>query len=273
MRAARFIEGSIEGFLGVLEHTLESEELARREGLLQRLDPRVKLAGILCLILAVVASRRLEVIGGVFALACVLAALSHAPLRTLALRVWIGALVFTGLIALPAVFLTPGAPVWRVPAAGWAATEQGLRSAAYLIARVETTATLSMLLVLSTPWAHVLKALRALRVPIVAVVVLGMTYRYILLTIETALAMFESRRSRTVGKLGSREGRRLAVATAGALLGKSMQLANDVYLAMQARGFRGEAYVLDEFEMRARDWRWLGVFLGLAAAAAWAGRH
>ena len=271
MRPNRVIEGSVYGFLRVLERTLESEELARRAGLLQSLDPRVTLLGFLGLIVAAAASRRLEIIGAVFAFATVLAICSRVPLRTLAIRVWAAAFAFTGLIALPALFLTPGRIVGRLPMLGWAVTLQGLRGAIYLISRVETTATLSMLLVLCTPWTHVLKALRVLRVPVVLVVILGMTYRYILLMIGTAEEMFESRRSRMVGRLEAKEGRRLAVATAGVLLGKSMQLSGDVYMAMQARGFRGEAYVLDEFEMRRRDWSWLALFLALGAAAMWAG--
>jgi len=265
VRPNRVIEGSIHGFLRVLEHALESEELTRRAGLLQSLDPRVKLLGFLGLIVATAASRRLEVIGAMFALAFVLAVCSRVPLRTLAIRVWAGTFAFTGLIALPALFLTPGRPV------GWAVTAQGLRGALYLISRVETTATLSMLLVLCTPWTHVLKALRVLRVPVVLVVILGMTYRYILLMIGTAEEMFESRRSRMVGRLEPKEARRLAVRTAGVLLSKTMQLSADVYLAMQSRGFRGEVYVLDEFAMRRRDWSWLALFFALGAAAIWIG--
>jgi cobalt ECF transporter T component CbiQ len=232
----------------------------------------VKLLGFLVLIVAVAASRRLEVIGAVFALASVLAIRSRVPLRTMVIRIWAGAFAFTGLIAVPAVFLTPGRPVWRLPLLGWALTAQGLRGAAFLVSRVETTATLSMLLVLCTPWTHVLKALRILRVPVVLVVTLGMTYRYILLMAGTAGEMFESRRSRIVGKLEAKEARRLAVATAGVLLSKTMQLSGDVYLAMQSRGFCGEVYVLDEFEMRRRDWSWLALFLALGSAALWMGR-
>jgi cobalt/nickel transport system permease protein len=265
VRPNRVIDGSIHGFLRVLEHTLESEELARRAGLLQSLDPRVKLLGFLGLIVAAAASRKLEVIGAVFALASVLAVCSRVPLRTLVIRIWAGAFAFTGLIALPALFFTPGRPI------GWAVTAQGLRGAIYLISRVETTATLSMLLVLCTPWTHVLKALRVLRVPVVLVVILGMTYRYILLMIGTAEEMFESRRSRMVGRLQPKEARRLAIRTAGVLLSKTMQLSGDVYLAMQSRGFRGEVYVLDEFAMRRRDWTWLALFCSLAAAAIWMG--
>jgi len=197
----------------VLEHTLESEELTRRAGLLQSLDPRVKLLGFLGLIVATAASRRLEVIGAIFVLASVLAVCSRVPLRTLVVRIWAGAFAFTGLIALPALFLTPGRPVGRLPWLGWVVTAQGVRGAIYLISRVETTATLSMLLVLCTPWTHVLKALRVLRVPVVLVVILGMTYRYILLMIGTAEEMFESRRSRMVGRLEPKQARSLAIAS------------------------------------------------------------
>ena len=119
---------------------------------------------------------------------------------------------------------------------------------------------------------HVLKALRIFRVPVVFVVVLGMTSRYILLLVETAHEMFESRQSRTVGQLTSGDRRRMAVASAGVLLGRTLQLGGDVYLAMQARGFRGEVYLLDDFRMTAADWLALAAFAGLAAAAVWAGR-
>jgi energy-coupling factor transporter transmembrane protein EcfT len=89
--------------------------------------------------------------------------------------------------------------------------------------------------------------------------------------IGTAEEMFESRRSRMVGRLEPKEARRLAVRTAGVLLSKTMQLSGDVYLAMQSRGFRGEVYVLDEFAMRRRDWSWLALLFALGAAAIWMG--
>jgi energy-coupling factor transporter transmembrane protein EcfT len=128
-----------------------------------------------------------------------------------------------------------------------------------------------MLLVLSTHWFHILKALRVLRVPVVVVVILGMTYRYIFVLIDAAREMLESRRSRLVGRLAGRDRRRLAVSALGVLLSKTLQLSSDVYLAMQARGFRGEVYVLEQFAMAPRDWCGLAAFLALAAAALWIG--
>ncbi|MGA2182940.1 MAG: cobalt ECF transporter T component CbiQ [Bryobacteraceae bacterium] len=267
-----FLERTVEGLYEAMERALHAERSAGGGGLLQRLDARVKVAGLLALILASALATRLWVIAAVFALAVLLATLSLISVRMLAARVWTGALLFTGAIAVPALFLTPGAPVFRLPGVQWAVTAQGLTTASYLILRVETAATLALLLVFTTPWAHVLKALRIFRVPVVFVVILGMTCRYILLLLETAHEMFESRQSRTVGELTGPERRRMAVSSAGVLLSRSFQLSGDVYLAMQARGFRGEVYILDEFRMTRLDWTALLAFAALTAAAVWAGR-
>jgi energy-coupling factor transporter transmembrane protein EcfT len=118
----------------------------------------------------------------------------------------------------------------------------------------------------------VLKALRVLRVPAVFVVTLGMTYRYILLLLQTAHDMFESRRSRMVGRLEGAERRRVAAASTGVLMSKSLQLSGDVYNAMLSRGFRGEVYVLDDFQTSPLDWAMLAAFVVLALCGFYFGR-
>ncbi|MBS1967416.1 MAG: cobalt ECF transporter T component CbiQ [Chloroflexi bacterium SZAS-1] len=269
---ASFVERTVAELSHAMEQALYAEELAHANGLLQQLDPRVKVVGLLALIIAAALARNLAVILALFVVALVLALLSRVPFRTLATRVWLGALLFTGTIALPAIFITPGQVLYRLPLFGWPITMQGLSSAAYLISRVETSATLALLLILCTPWTHVLKALRVLRVPVVFVVILGMTFRYIFLLLQTARDMFESRQSRMVGALDSAERRRVASASVGVLLSKTLNLSSDVYMAMQSRGFRGEVYTLDEFQMQPRDWAALAGFLALAGLAFWLGR-
>ncbi len=258
--------------LAAMEYALSAEEIARKDGLLQRLDPRVKVAGLAALIVAAALAQKLAVIGVIFVAALMLAALSRVPAKSLAQRGWIGALLFTGLIALPAVFITPGDVACRLPLLDWPITRTGLKSATFLIARAEAAVTLSLLLALSTPWAHVLKALRALFVPSVVVVILGMTYRYIFLLMQTAREMIESRQSRTVGRLTGGERRRVATASVGVLLGKTMELSSEVYLAMQSRCFHGEVDTLDDFRMHPRDWIALGLMLAGALIAFLIGR-
>jgi cobalt ECF transporter T component CbiQ len=266
-----FAERTVADLHGAIGHARSADESSRANGVLQRLDSRVKVVGLLSLILAAALAIKIVVVLEIFVVALMLALVSRVRIVTLATRVWVGALLFSGLIAVPAVFITPGHIVGRLPILSWPVTEQGLRTAALLTARVETAATLSLLLVFTTPWTDVLKALRALRVPAVFVVILGMTYRYIFLMIETARAMFESRRSRMVGVLAGPDRRRLAAASVGVLLGKSFQLSNEVYLAMRSRGFRGEVDTLDDFRMRLRDWACLIAFFVLASLAFWQG--
>jgi cobalt ECF transporter T component CbiQ len=239
---------------------------------LQALDPRVRVIGLFALVLAVTLSHRLDVIFLLFVGAVILALLSSVSLKSLATRVWLVVLLFTGVIALPALFLTPGDPLITFRWGNLHITAQGTATALLLIARVETAVTLTTLLVLTTPWMHILKALRAFRIPQEVVMMLAMTHRYIFLLAQTAGQMFESRQSRTVGVLERSVQRQITSRTSGVLLGKSVELSNDVFLAMQSRGFRGDAKVLSEFRMRSRDYIGLVVFVFVGAIAVWMGR-
>jgi cobalt ECF transporter T component CbiQ len=258
------LERTLSRMLQALEQSQGADLSARAGGFLQKFDPRVKLLGVFGLIAAVVISQRIEAILAVFLAAVVLARMSKLSWSRLGVT-WSSGLIFTGVIALPAIVLVPGPVLGHLPLTGWAISERGLRSAVYLIARSEATLTLSVLLVFTTQWSQLLRALRALRVPTVLVVLTGMTYRYIFLLLETSQDMIQSRRSRIVGRIDSAERRRLMVASMGVLLGKTFQLSSDVHMAMQSRGYRGESYVLDEFRMSGRDWAGL---LGFAVAAA-----
>jgi cobalt/nickel transport system permease protein len=202
-----------------------------------------------------------------------IAVLSRVSLAILVTRVWLVVLLFTGVIALPALFLTPGDAVFTTPGGALRITSQGVATALLLIARVETAVTFTTLLVLCTPWMHVLKALRAFRIPPEVVMMLAMTHRYVFVLAETASQMFESRQSRTVGVLDGPTQRRITARTAGVLLSRSIELSNEVFLAMQSRGFRGDVQILSEFRMRAWDYIGLTAFLAAGALAVWMGRR
>jgi cobalt/nickel transport system permease protein len=268
--SAGVIAKTVRGFSGALGRTLVSENSAHERGLLQALDPRVKLVGMLALVVTAALARKLPVMGALFGLGVALALGSRLSLWSLAKRVWLVAFAFTAMIAAPALFLTPGETAYTL--GGVAITAQGVRSALLLIARVEAAVTLSTLLVLTTPWMHLLKALRTLMVPVEVIAMLAMTHRYVVLLTETANAMFEARQSRMVGRLNGREQRRLMVNTGGVLLSKTLEMGNEVFLAMQARGFRGEVRLLTEFRLRGWDYVAMSGFAAAVVAAALAGR-
>jgi cobalt/nickel transport system permease protein len=265
-------ERTVDGLLHAMERAVEAEAGAAIPGWMQRLDPRVKLAGLMALVAAVVLSHRADVIAALLGAGIAMAVLSRVPMSALMSGVSLAAVGFAFALAVPAVFLTPGRPVATAPLVGWPVTAQGLTSAGYLVLRVAAASTFGLLLIFTTRWPHVLKALRAFHVPAVFVAVLAMTSRYILLLLESAHDLFVARRSRTVGRLPAAERRRAVTRSAGVLLGKSLHLSDEVFLAMQARGFRGEVRIVDDFVMTKRDWFALAAFTAAAALAAWVGR-
>jgi cobalt/nickel transport system permease protein len=225
----KFLETTLRHLVKTSDYAATADRIAAGRGWLQKIDPRVKIAGLVALLIVAAAAHQLTPIALVWLFACVLALGSRIPLYKLVRWVWLPVLLFTGVIALPAAFMSPG-----------------LRGAAFPVLRAEAAATLSALLVLTTPWPRILRALRWFRVPAVVVVILGMTCRYIFVILETALEMLESRKSRTVGTLPPTEKRRLASASVGVLLSKSVALSNEVHLAMLSRGFRGDIRLLED---------------------------
>jgi cobalt ECF transporter T component CbiQ len=267
-----WVERTLRSFTEAFSRALLSERTAAMRGLLQSLDPRVRVLGTLSFVIAVILCRRVWILLALFGLATAIGLGSRVSLRTLAMRVWLIVLVFTAVIALPALFITPGAPLFTVPVVHLAVSETGMRTASLLILRVETAATLTTVLVLCTRWNHILRALGWFRLPAEVVTMLAMTHRYIFLLFEISNQMFESRQSRAIGNLSGTQQRTMTARTAGVLMGKSIELGQSVYLAMLSRGFRGDVRPLKDFRMSGPDYAALFAFFAIASLTVWIGR-
>ena len=251
-----WLEHSIAGVAGSIERAVFTEELARHPGWLQRLDPRAKVAMFLIAVIAASASTSLGVLLGLYLAILIVARASRLPFDFFVKRVWLGIPLFAGIVIIPSIFFAAGPRLFDVGLGplhvGVSAT--GLWSAVIFVTRVGVSVSLAVLLVLTTPWADVLKSLHALKVPHVFVLVLSMTYRYIFLFLHTLNGMFEARKSRVVARLGGGEDRRWITRSMGALMSRSFKMSNDVYAAMLARGFTGEIRTYTTYRMHASDW-------------------
>jgi len=254
-----FVEKTLGGSADLLRQVMFSEDVATQRGALQRLDPRVKAIGLLVLLVAVGLVHHVPVLIGAYGLTLALAATSGLPVGFFVKRVWLFVPIFTGIVVLPATLsiVTPGHVVWTL----WhwhgtpqGFTAQGLTTAALVVTRVATSVSLVVLLTLTTPWTRLLAALRALGVPKIFILIIGMAYRYIFLLLATVTEMYEARKARTVGGASHDKGaRRFVAASAGALFGKAHHLSEEVHQAMVARGYRGNARTLQTFRLRAVD--------------------
>jgi cobalt/nickel transport system permease protein len=252
-----WFEKTIEDVTGALESAVFTEEMASLPGVWQRVNARAKVVAAVALILAVALAHSIPALVVLYCVALLVAVAGRLPLGFFIKRVWLFLPLFTGVIVLPALFsfITPGRAVFTISSQPPVAiTEQGLRGACYILLRVAGSVSFAIILVLTTRWNDLLPALRALRVPQVFVLILGMTYRYIFLLLHTANDMFLARKSRLVGRVSGSAERVWIAGSMGVLLGKSYHLSEDVYLAMVSRGFRGEARALDPHRLQLGDW-------------------
>ena len=193
---------------------------------------------------------------------------SRIPTDFFVKRVWLGIPLFAGIVVIPAIFFVAGPRLFELTIGPLtiAPSIPGIAGAMLLIMRVGVSVSLAVLLVMTTPWADLLKSLRAIRTPQIFVLILSMTYRYIFLFLHTINGIFLARKSRLVARTRGAEQRRWIGGTMGNLMSRSFKMSNDVYAAMLARGFTGEMRTYTTFAMTRRDWLLLGATLMVAVA-------
>ena len=274
-----FISKTLHDFADLIRDEVFSEYTANNAGLLQRLDPRVKVLTLLLLVgtagllhhIFPLIFFNLWILG--------LAKLSRVPMDMLIKRVWSVVFVFTGVVVFPALFnvVQPGDPlvvlyrfqhsvslgIWTLPAE-IAITRQGLTTALLLMLRVGASVSLAALLTLTTQWHTLLKALGVLRISTVFLAVLEMTYRYIFLLLQTSSEMFMARRSRMVGHASTREKRGFVTSAMGQLWTKTHAMGEEVHDAMLSRGYSGAPRSLAHVQMKLSDWIWLIMVFAVA---------
>jgi cobalt/nickel transport system ATP-binding protein len=235
---AGFVEKNIAAAAGAIERSVASERWCRERGFLQVIDPRIKIISIAALLVACSLARGIVVLAALYALATVLALLSRIALGSFTRRVWIFIPLFTGIIAIPALFITPGEPIASF--GPFVVTLEGAKTALILLLRVSGSVSFSILLVLTTPWDRILAGLRGLKVPALVTSLISLSYRYLLLLLRTVAELFIARKSRIIAPLPLAKEIGFVSRSGGFLFLKSLHLAEGVHMAMVSRGFDGE---------------------------------
>jgi energy-coupling factor transporter transmembrane protein EcfT len=245
---------------------LQNEELAGRPGLLQRLDPRVKLLTLLLFAVTTSLVRSVWVLVALIALTMTLAAASRVGVGSFARKVWLSAGLLALLIALPSALdvFTPGPAIASL--GPLSVTEPGLMGVATLVTRVVASAGFALLVIWTMRWSDLLRALSAMRMPDVVVATLTMTQKQILTLLRTVEQIHLARESRTLTRGTTRENRAWVTERMAFVVRKSMKTADDVYDAMLSRGFTGAMPSLVRLRMGPADWVWALASVALCVA-------
>lgn len=255
-RPQGFIEKSLRNFASVLKEAIASETSASKDGVLQRLEPRAKLAGFFLLIIAAALPESWFFLLAVLALTLGLSAATKAGAGQLIKRA-LPATIFTAVLAIPAVFsfMTPGRELFG--AGGMAITEEGISNALFFVLRVSTMASLASLAMLTTRQADFFRGLGNLA-PGFFVTALFFTFKYVLILVKAAEDSALARKSRTINRASVREAQRWFASRAALLLKRSLNTAEEVSMAMTSRGFEGRVRSYSSTALRGREYLWLG---------------
>lgn len=277
---AGFLDKTLLSVASIAERSLFSEACARRRGLLQSLDVRIKLISFLCIIILISFLHTSRAIWLAYGASIVLAASSKVPIWFLQKRIWLFVPLFTAVTALPATLnvVTPGDPIlvlytlnsphtwgpYSIPRE-ITITHQGLWGAITFVSRVAASVSYAVLFTLTTRWGEAFAGLRALFVPRVFVMTLSMTERYIFVFLRLIQDMYRARKSRTIRPFSTAVDRNWTASRIGVTFKKSMEMSNDIYKAMLSRGFHGEFRTVNRFQIAAVDYLWLMAVLAMGA--------
>lgn len=249
-----------------------SEELARGDSPIHRLDPRAKLAVAVVFSVIVATASKLSVVLASFPLVAVYLALARLPVRALAKRLLVvnGFIAFLWLI-LP--FTTKGEPLFTL--GPLTATRAGVMLAAFVTLKSNAIILCCLAGLATSRIFDLAHALMHLKVPPRLVHLMFLTHRYLFLIVD------EFRRLRVAMKIrGFTPGTNLHTYKSyanlvGMLLVKSFDRSERVYRAMKLRGYEeGELWLLRHFHFRGRDALFLAfslAYLGGLVFLAYAG--
>lgn len=260
--------------------SLFREETARRNGLLQKVDPRARLLALLVYLVSVSLAGSIPALLFHATLPPLALALSRIRLREFLGAGFLFALLFSALMAAPSTLnlISGGTVVYPLPVPGGGRaigpyripevvgfTRQGFLTAATFLLRVLSSTAAVLWLTLSTRWVDLVRALRFLRLPPVFLQVTGMTVRYVHAYLRQSEEIHLGKKSRSVCRASIRADQAWAGSRIARAWEKSLHLMEEVGAAMSARGFTGKAKFPSSPWLGAREWAFLA-FVALLCA-------
>lgn len=270
-----FIEKGIHHISRLIKTGYVQWELSSQTGLFQKMDARVKVLFLLFFVIIVSLKRefRSELYIGGFVF--VLALLSRLSIVTLYKRVLFLGVIFGFLIALPSAFnvITRGEiilPIAKLsrPYHLWiyhipseiGITREGIYGVVLLTLRVINSLSLSYLVLYTTPFAEIMRALKVLKVPDSFLLVITLALNYIFIFSKTIEDMHLAKKSRMIREASGTKEREWVAGRLAVLFKKSRLRCEEVFNAMLARGFSGTVRLYGFRKMRTAD-RFTAVFL------------
>ncbi len=270
-----FLEKGINHLAGVIKRGYMHWELLSQNGFFQKIDPRIKIFFLIFFIVIVSLKRDLVSELYVWIFVLVLALLSRLNILIFYRRVLFFGFIFGFLIALPSAFnlITKGEIIlpiaklsrpydfwiYHVPAT-IGITRQGMLGVAMLTMRVINSLSLSFLVLYTTPFPEMVRALKVLKVPDTFLIIISLCHKYIFLFSKTVEDMYLAKKGRMIREDSNKKAREWIAGRLAFIFRKTQLRCEEVFRAMVGRGFSDTIKLYGFRRMHATDWA-SGAFL------------
>jgi len=270
-----FVEKGINHLAGVIKKGYIHWEDLSQNGFLQKIDPRIKILFLIFFIVIVSLKRDFlpELYLSIFIFVLVL--LSRLKIVTFYRRVLFFGFIFGFLIALPSALnlITRGEIIlpivklsrpydfwiYHVPAE-IGITREGMLGVAMLTMRVINSLSLSFLVLYTTPFPEIVRALKVLKVPDTFLIIITLCYKYIFLFSKTVEDTYLAKKGRTIREDSNKKAREWIGERLAFIFRKTQLRCEEVFRAMVGRGFSDTIKLYGFRKMKAADWA-SGAFL------------
>jgi cobalt/nickel transport system permease protein len=133
-----------------------------------------------------------------------------------------------------------------------------------IIIKTITTVTVVNIMSSISQWNDITKALKLLFIPDIFILVLDVTIKYIIIFGEFSLNMLYALKLRSVGKSKSKSTSISGII--GTMFIKSKEMAEEMYGAMECRGFTGEYKLHSKYKFRLNDMVYIIINIGFIAS-------
>ncbi len=275
-----FLERGMNHLARLIRNGYGQWELSSQNGFFQRIDARVKVLFLLFFILIVSLKRDALPEIGISFFVFVLILFSRLNILRVYKRILFLGFIFGFLIALPSAFnvITKGEtilPIVKLPRpyaflmyhlpADIGITREGIHTVAMLAMRVINSLSLSFLVLYTTPFHEIIRALKVLKVPDSFLIIITLCYKYIFIFSKTVEDMHLAQKNRIARELSHAEAREWIAGRMAFIFRKARLRCEEVFNAMIGRGFSDSIKFYDFRRMGMADW-YAAIFLFLAGS-------
>jgi cobalt ECF transporter T component CbiQ len=264
-----FLERGIDHLAGVIKTGYAQWEFSSQDGFFHKIDARVKVLFLLFFILIVSLKRDVLPEACIWIFVLMLTLFSRLSILKVYKRVLFLGFFLGFLIALPSAFnvITKGEiilPVARLsrPYNLWiyhmpadiGITREGIYGVAMLTMRVINSLSLSFLVLYTTPFHEIIRALKVLKVPDSFLIIITLCYKYIFIFSKAVEDMHLAKKSRIVQGSSNTEAREWVAGRIAFIFRKTRLRCEEVFKAMIGRGFSDSIKFYGFRKMRMSDW-------------------